>query len=82
MSQQVLQIIKAPDFSDGDSNHRPDAHLRFPIDPEPILKAVALKWIKGSVGHVEPGKSSWAMAVGTLVIFMSSLIGLNAVPRA
>lgn len=83
MSRPVLEILKAPDFSDGDSTHRPDTDARFPIDPEPVLKAVASKWIMENVGDAEPGKFSWTIVVGTLlVIVMSAFLDWNPVLRA
>lgn len=83
MSRPVLEILKAPDFSDGDSTHRPDTDARFLIDPEPVLKAVASKWIMENVGDAEPGKFSWTIVVGTLlVIVMSAFLDWNPVLRA
>lgn len=62
MSRQVLEIIKAPDFSDGDANHRPDTDFRIPIDPGPVLQTIALKWMMENPNDGERGKLWWPMA--------------------
>lgn len=55
-SRPVLQIIKAPNYSDGDPSHRPDADSRVLIDLEPILEKIAFKWMQDNLDDVEPGK--------------------------
>lgn len=55
-SRPVLQIIKAPDYSDGDPSHRPDTDLRVLIDPELMLEKIAFKWMQDNLDDVEPGK--------------------------
>lgn len=77
MPRPVLKTIKVPDFSDGDPNHRPDTDLRFPVDTEPILRAIAFKYMSENLDEVEPGKFPWTVATGTVpVIFMYYLIAM------
>lgn len=56
MPQPVLEIIKAPAFSDGDLAHRPDTDSRFIIDPEPVLRMLAFRWMRKNPNDAEPGK--------------------------
>ncbi|MCJ1467372.1 hypothetical protein MMC07_005996 [Pseudocyphellaria aurata] len=56
MSRQVLELIKAPDFSDGDPNHRPDTDVRIPVDPGPVLQTLALRWMMENPNYGEREK--------------------------
>lgn len=79
MSRPTPQTIKGPEFSDGDSNHRPDSDFTFPVNPESVLRTIAFKWQKKHLNDGQPGKFSWEMAIGALLTtVMHSLIHLNA----
>lgn len=80
MPQTDLEILKAPDFSDGDSTHRPDTDTRYLIDPQPMLQSLGCKWMIDKLHDAERGKFSWTLAIGTLLmIVMSSSIVVNVV---
>ena len=67
MPRRVLEILKAPDFSDGDSTHRPDTDTRHLIDPQPVLQSLASKWMVDNQYDAERGKFSWTLAIGTVL---------------
>lgn len=82
MSQQFLQTIRAPTYSDGDPNHRPDPNWRYPMDPGTLLQDIANKWMRKHLNDMELGKCHvrWLQqlflrSLGFFLIILNAALG-------
>lgn len=59
MSRPIqLEVLPAPQFSDGDHAHRPTSEARFAIDTEQLLMDVGFKYMLENVDFAQAGKFS------------------------